>query len=450
MRRSRLAVWVSWCVGGTLLGWAEGASISWGERLFATREFARRDAGVSCMTCHVAGQGDGTARSPLPVRPDGRGVTVRNSPTLVDALVAPDNATLLHYDGEFESAEALVKETLLGRNFGWLPHERDEAMRQFASVARRMDGAEAWREAADETVVDAASRALVRFLRTMRFSRDADGLHDGSAYDAFLLANRLPRAPMPGQSVAEYGPKLGEQAAALRALRFVDGPGGAGKFGELELRGMRIFFRGAIGLTQTSGAGNCAECHVPPHFTDFKFHNTGSAQDEYDAMHGVGAFMRLEVPNLAQRNAELERWLSPSRMRPRATGPWFWPTAKDAPGRTDLGVWNVYANQDMPGPQAALERTLNPAGTRSKAEVLELSLARFKTTTVRNLGVTAPYLHTGHLGTIEEVIEFYRRMSDLAREGKMRNAPPEYFGMRLAAEDTVPLAAFLRALEETR
>jgi hypothetical protein len=39
-------------------------------------------------------------------------------------------------------------------------------------------------------------------------------------------------------------------------------------------------------------------------------------------------------------------------------------------------------------------------------------------------------------------------MSRLAAEGGMRNAPAEFFAMRLAEEGVSPLVAFLRALNE--
>ena len=79
---------------------------------------------------------------------------------------------------------------------------------------------------------------------------------------------------------------------------------------------------------------------------------------------------------------------------------------------------------------------------------VERALARFKTSTLRNLRHSAPFLHTGQLESIEGVIDFYQRMSELARAGKMRNAPAEYFSMRLGPDDVAPLAAFLLALSE--
>jgi hypothetical protein len=449
---------------------------------------------ISCISCHSSrGVGDDidTSIHLGLVATDGSDATTsRSSGSIGDVFVNPTGIGLLHSDGEFASAESLVKETFLGRNFGWLPSERAEAIRYFAQVIRADDGAgdgaavprqfsystllrgtdpaiprelrlpEDFRcdvdDATDEEILHACSRLVVEYMRTLQFSRDSAGLHDGSPYDAFLAANRLPRGPSAGQSSAEYGRRLAELAAGLRAPRFIDEPSRTQRshgsqpfrFGPLELEGMRIFFRGAIGADQKTGAGNCAECHVPPQFSDFRFHNTGSAQDEYDEIHGPGAFARLTVPDLAARETDFNRWLPATPAHPDARGSFRSVPDRAHAERTDLGVWNVYGNPDLPAPQATLESLLNPGGTFTSAQVLERSIARFKTSMLRDLGSSPPYLHTGRMRTLEDVIEFYRRMGELAQAGKLRNAPAEYFAMRLGPVDIAPLAAFLRALDE--
>jgi hypothetical protein len=493
------------------------AAIRLGERLFGDERFAQAFAvgraepvvastvAVSCRTCHFSAGpsladnsrgampavafADRARRSPIPTREDGRVAASRNSPSLIEAFEATATGPLLlHYDGEFATPEELVRETFLGRNFGWLPEERALAIRHFARVIRSDRGAaddrataglayaamlraspearaaglelpaSVWLEvetANDAEILERCTQLVTEFVRNLRFSRDADGRHNGSLYDAFLVANRLPRAVAPGQAPADYARRIGELAAALRAPVYVDDParalrqhGRPFRFGELELRGMRIFFRSAISGAQKNGAGNCAECHVPPQFTDFRFHNTGVTQEEYDALHGGGAFGQLKIPSATERDAALDCWLPANAQRPQARGTFAQPASVDFPARVDLGLWNVYGNPDLPSPQQALERSLNPARQYSRDEVLARTIARFKTPTLRNLGSTAPYLHNGSRDTLEEVILFYRRVGELARAGKLRNAPPEFFGVRLSEEDVAPLAAFLRALDE--
>ncbi|MBX3739325.1 MAG: hypothetical protein KF715_21735 [Candidatus Didemnitutus sp.] len=448
-----------------------------GERLFHDARFARSPAAMSCATCHpsITGEGqlgafaDRAGQSAVPDRADGQRVTPRHASTLLD-VAEPGGWGLLHWDGEFASLEELIKGTFTGRNFGWLADERAAAVAHFARIVREDVGAEGRAAYAielretepamvlattgDGLILDVCARAVAAYLRTIRLPRDAEGRHSGSPYDAFLSANRLPRAPNPGETPHEYARRLHATVAALRQPIFVDDPARrltAGsqsfRFGEEELRGMRIFFRGAMGYVRSASAGNCAECHVPPQFTDFAFHNTGATQDRYDAVHGAGAFANLEVPSLAERNADPERWLPPAATHPRAADPWRSVPDRAQPAHADLGLWNVYANSAMPAPQVVIERQLNRAGTLAREAVLSATLARFKTPSVRNLGREAPLLHDGSAKTVEDVLRIYRRMSDLARQGAMRNAPAEFAAMRLAEADLPPLAAFLHSLQ---
>ena len=385
--------------------------------------------------------------------------------------------------------EDLIVGTFTGRNFGWRPTEQAEARRNFARVIREDDGrgilADKYEHlsyaillrgtdadipdglrlppsfrfdpasATDEEILQGCARLVATYVALLQFSRDQDGRYNGSPYDAFLAANYLPRAPEPGESPPEYSRRLHAAVAALRVPRFIDDPtrklelhDQAFRFGELELLGMNIFFRGTLGYSRTASAGNCAECHVPPHFTDFSFHNTGEAQDSYDAVHGPGAFARLAVPGLIERQREADRWLPASAAHPHGSGILRSSVSIETMGGADLGLWNVYGNADLPAPQSVIERKLNHEGRLSGDEVLALTLGRFKTPTVRDLGQSAPYLHTGRMRTAADVVTLYQRMSVLARAGKLRNAPPEFLSMRLEPGDIAPLVAFLRALNE--
>ena len=84
----------------------------------------------------------------------------------------------------------------------------------------------------------------------------------------------------------------------------------------------------------------------------------------------------------------------------------------------------------------------------SASEVLPYTIARFKTPTLRDLSQSYPYLHTGRMATIEDVIQFYEKFSDMARLDQVRNADPELLKISLNQTDVAPLAAFLRSLDE--
>jgi hypothetical protein len=188
---------------------------------------------------------------------------------------------------------------------------------------------------------------------------------------------------------------------------------------------------------------------VPPHFTDLAFHNTGATQDRYDAVHGSGSFAQLTIPTLAEREAAPARWLPPSAVHPRAAGPWRSIPSREDATRADLGLWNVYANAALPGPQSRIELQLNRAATLSREAVLASTIARFKTPSLRNSSASGRLLHDGSAETLDAVILLYVRMSDLARSGRMRNPPSEFAAMSLAPDDVPPLVAFLRSLNET-
>jgi hypothetical protein len=87
-------------------------------------------------------------------------------------------------------------------------------------------------------------------------------------------------------------------------------------------------------------------------------------------------------------------------------------------------------------------------GTVSPATALPVTIALFKTPTVRDLVSSEPYLHTGQMDTIEDVLNFYGSFSGFARAGFVRNAAPELSAISFDGSAIVPLAAFLRALDE--
>lgn len=81
-------------------------------------------------------------------------------------------------------------------------------------------------------------------------------------------------------------------------------------------------------------------------------------------------------------------------------------------------------------------------------EVLPRTIALFKTPTLRDLGHSGPYLHTGRMNSIEGVLRFYQRFSAKARRGQVRNADPELRNILLGESNIGPLAAFIRSLNE--
>jgi cytochrome c peroxidase len=386
-----------------------------------------------------------------------------------------------------------VRETFLGRNFGWLPTERAEALRNLGHVIREDDGTGALARAfggpyravlagamtvpaglrlppayridvsraSDSEILDAVARLVSAYLRSLAFHRDANHHLDGSPYDGFLAKNGLPRAPEPGEPDSIYARRLRDRLERLQDPRFVTSAETAFRlhpqdfvFGSQELRGLLVFLAepghvaAASSTPRGMGVGNCVSCHAPPRFTDFGFHNTGASEAQYEAIHGAGAFRRLTIPDLAARNADYDTWLPATSRHPHATGRLRSPPSLMRPGYADLGLWNVLGNPDMPGPQAAIRALLGRDRAGEPAAVLSLAIGCFKTPSLRDLGHSAPYLHSGRADSLEQVLAHYVEFSARARAGTMRNPDARLRGIVLGQSDISALVAFLKSLNE--
>jgi cytochrome c peroxidase len=229
------------------------------------------------------------------------------------------------------------------------------------------------------------------------------------------------------------------------------------EFGAAELAGLKIFLAEPAAIPAspaelTAGAiGNCIACHAAPNFTDFKLHNTGTAQKEYDDIHGAGQFAGLSIPNLATRNGNYTQFLPATELHPAASEPFRAIPLLADPTLTDLGIWNVFANPDMPGPQTKIRAILcddQQPCPLSDNVLLDQAIARFKTPGLRDLSHSAPYMHNGQFDTLDDIIGFYRGVATQSRAATLRNGAVQLQGIALTAGDVTALVAFLKSLNE--
>lgn len=462
-----------------------------------------RGESINCRNCHLgddligwskyAGRTycDFARRSPIPARAGGQTITARNAQMMVNLTRMRGVPQIFHYDGEFANIEDLVTGTLTGREFGWTPAESQLAVGHIVNVIRGDDGKGPLAQRygcggfSYKTVMLGTDPRLPSNLRLPARYRidvmkatDTQVMHEigvlihaymdsiffdapdqQSPYDVFLKKNRLPEAPAPGESNREYSERLLSAIDHLQNPIWVIPKDGhlelhrqVFQFGPGELRGMKIFMRRPE-AKQSVHAGNCASCHTPPNFTDNIFHNNGASQAEYDAIFGRGAFAALKVPALAHRNADFDSYLPPSPRHPHASSRFRSPPSIAHPGYADLGLWNIFANPDVPEPQPVLDRIvcgefdLAP-GQCQPAAVLPMTVGFFKTPTVKDLGQSAPYMHTGAFETIQDVVAYYIKESAMARGGEIRNASPEISEIAIEQSDVAPLSAFLDSLNE--
>lgn len=463
----------------------------------------------NCRSCHLVDEhldqselgmrsySDYASRSPLPVRPDGMLVTVRNSPSLVDASL-PRRDFLLHFDGEFPSLAHLVRGTLSGRNLGWLADEKDIAIKHICKVIREDDGKSAlaeefggfsYREAFAgvtangesvtseylipeeltidvekancEKVFEATANFIAIYTEDLVFAEDESII---SPYDLFLQVNNLPTQAKEKESNLDYSKRLMQEIEQLLSqdkLTFIEKNPNTedGKFqfhdqpyvfGAEQLAGMRIFFTQEH--TKENSAGNCIACHAAPHFTDFGFHNTGITQVEYDALHGQNAFNKLKIPNLSQRNREADLYLPATQQHPERKGIFRSVPTQTDEMKTDLGVWSILFNSDYPLPQESLYNSIcikdGVVSCKSRDDTLQKSVARFKTPGLRNLGHSAPYMHNGKISDLHAVMSFYLSASSNTREEQFRNPDEDIAKINIKPNDLDPLALFLISLYE--
>jgi cytochrome c peroxidase len=154
------------------------------------------------------------------------------------------------------------------------------------------------------------------------------------------------------------------------------------------------------GFELFTGKGHCDRCHAvrDDHalFTDGAFHDTGIGRPDPREDEESGVLVEV-APG---RTAVFDRALIRSLSDPRPL---------------DLGRFEV---------------TLDPADRW-----------RFKTPNLRNVALTAPYMHDGSLRTLEEVVRFYDR-GGIPHQG----LDPMIAPLGLTEEEVAALVAFLESL----
>jgi cytochrome c peroxidase len=150
------------------------------------------------------------------------------------------------------------------------------------------------------------------------------------------------------------------------------------------------------------GRANCATCHAGPNFTDGRFHRTGPADPDAVRMADAG------------REDGLARWR--------------------------LSAFNRYSrfSEVRARPAAADLSALGDASQRG----------RFRTPSLRNVAVTAPYMHDGSLDTLREAVRHH------AREPSSNEPEPADASVArspvLSASEVGDLVAFLETLTDAK
>jgi cytochrome c peroxidase len=195
-----------------------------------------------------------------------------------------------------------------------------------------------------------------------------------------------------GKAIAAYERLIVSRGSAFDRFysEIMSGQADSAALSDVEKAGLRLFI----------GKGACVNCHSGPNFSDWKFYNIGVAQEG------------TSIP------------------------------AEDT-GRQD-GVAKVKADEfncasrwsDHPDKAACEVQSL-----ASKAS----DLGAFRVPTLRGVSQTAPYMHTGNLATLEDVVLHYSVGG--AAGGFSGAIDPQIERLDLTEEEQAALVAFMRALD---
>jgi cytochrome c peroxidase len=194
--------------------------------------------------------------------------------------------------------------------------------------------------------------------------------------------------------LANYGKAI---AAYMRLLVSRDAPfdGWIGSNGT----NTAIDAAAARGAKLFVGKARCISCHSGPHFSDDKFHNLGVPQQG-------------------------------DRVPPTDDG-------RFANGAQLLGspfnVNGAFSDDTNTGRLAGLTNPM-PADTKGA----------FRTPGLRGIAQTAPYMHSGQIATLEDVVDFYNRGGGTPPAGQTKDS--QMFPLGLTAGEQADLVSFLKTL----
>jgi cytochrome c peroxidase len=341
---------------------------------------------VSCATCHNPSQGWQDSRANTSSGPDPTRFTGRHAPTVINAAYgsgAPDSACWHFWDGRADSQWSQA----LG------PPESDVEM--------------------------GGTRTRIAYLITKHYKTQYTGVFgefpaalwkaDGSAAGHGDIKTGSPEWEALGatvqtaintvyvnfgKAISAYERKIiSRESKADRYLRELK----AGKpeseiFSSAEKLGLKVFV----------SKGRCVTCHRGANYSDWKFYNIGESQT---------------APNV------------PAADEGRAEG-----VAKAKSGEFNCNSqWSDHPNK--------------ASCPINKVTVSAVDLGAFKTPGLRDVSKTAPYMHTGRLKTLEEVVDHYNDGGGQA--GTFVGTPTErsIVKLGLTVDEKAGLVAFMKALD---
>lgn len=360
------------------------AAAALGQKLFFDARYSSNGE-ISCATCHAPETGFQDDRFNTSL---GVSFTGRHAPTVINAAYAPPGEANWHFwDGRKDSQWSQA----LG------PPENDVEMGSSRTRVAYL-------------IYDAYRDEYEAIFGAMPALRDAAG-------DAVFPSDAMPGTDASDPRVVAWNALSAEEQDAITQVyvnfgkaisayerkivsrnsrfdRFIEdiqsGLGDSPALTAPEKQGLKLFI----------GVGACHECHSGANLADGKYHNIGVSQE---GMH------LPEVDN----------------------------------GRRD-GIDGVLADEF----NCASKWSDHPDKSSCAVQSLEAraaDLGAFRTPTLRDITRTAPYMHTGRLATLEEVIDFYDKGGD--ETGFVGTRDDNIGRLNLTDAERAQLLLFLKALD---
>lgn len=95
------------------------------------------------------------------------------------------------------------------------------------------------------------------------------------------------------------------------------------------------------------------------------------------------------------------------------------------------------------------ERSLDGDSGRFCITHIPEQLYAFKTPTIRNIALTAPYMHNGIYSGLDEVVEFYRKGGGAGLGFELSNQTLPFDSLRLNTKEAADIVLFMQALTDT-
>lgn len=123
--------------------------------------------------------------------------------------------------------------------------------------------------------------------------------------------------------------------------------------------------------------------------------------------------------------------------------PMFNGTVPPAYTKTEWEILGVPAKADT------VNAVIDKDPGRFAVNGMQLNKYAFKTTTLRNVALTAPYMHNGIYKTLEEVVDFYARGGGNGIGMTLETQTLPFDKLELSVQDKKDLVAFLKTLTDT-